>query len=617
MSSLASMSIEDITSMRDAQELNIEYSSIAKDIKKKVVKLKEKYGREVKINDEGDVIINFTDLLRINRVALLLNEKTLIYILYAALNICKSRIQLGDLLRLTREGLISFYNFLTHIPENHRERLSLTKGQSFAFNKSYIIRIHFVKFAEIIPDLKSSFKLPDIKLLVKRYLKELHLPDEFYDYIDRLINYLPPVMKFYLFLPNYEARAVAYIIFTLKVLFGIDGYREIEISRSAKKLNKKLSKIGTESQIFVYEEWREFIAYRDVLLSKYYYPFILSPQYQGNKPYESFLTMLEHVNPENLSTKYKATHNVLDQKRDEKIFNSKNLASKLLSLHEMNELDNEEVPIKHSFSFTPLHDAMTAIINSKIGYKLNKNIIDIDHCTRSCKLFLKPSTELEHLNLKVKIKKCKFPKTYFFKKADSRTISVRKFRVVHDGFDVKEWKNDLKKSDKAAKKEKKKSLFLHHLRRTKTVLSNRLKQKTQEFIDGFLSDDENELTEVCESDEINDPTLDELTATLSKRLPKSCKYDYEMDSQNFTFITPDFNIWHRWIGINDSRQEHFDKQLAELPKKFRWLLAATANIINQEESEVYRQLMIIETEFIKHQRPIELNYAQQSITKQW
>lgn len=38
--------------------------------------------------------------------------------------------------------------------------------------------------------------------------------------------------------PNYEGRAIAYIIVVLKVLFGLDDVTEREISRVTEKINK-------------------------------------------------------------------------------------------------------------------------------------------------------------------------------------------------------------------------------------------------------------------------------------------------------------------------------------------------------------------------------------------
>lgn len=128
LSSLASMSVDDISSMRDDQELDIELSAVAKNMRKKVLRHKERAGKEIKFNHDGEEVITFVDLAHVGGLGLLLNEKTLIYILYSALNICGSQIQLSDLMRFTREGQISLYSFLKHIPEDHRERLSLLKG---------------------------------------------------------------------------------------------------------------------------------------------------------------------------------------------------------------------------------------------------------------------------------------------------------------------------------------------------------------------------------------------------------------------------------------------------------------------------------------------------------
>lgn len=142
LSSLASMSIDDISVMKDDHELEIEYSSFAKNTKQKIEEFKKKKGEEAKRNTEGEIIVYVRDLYRTSQQHMLLTEKTLIYILYSALNICKSRIQFGDLLRMTRERHISFYNFLVHIPENQRDRLSLLQGNT----KTYFLKLFIINF---------------------------------------------------------------------------------------------------------------------------------------------------------------------------------------------------------------------------------------------------------------------------------------------------------------------------------------------------------------------------------------------------------------------------------------------------------------------------------------
>lgn len=92
--------------------------------------------------------------------------------------------------------------------------------------------------------------------------------------IEILIAICPPEMAFKRKLsrptvPNYEARAMAYIVFMLKLLFGIDDKKEYEISQTAKKINEKLGSLDpTRQKLFVWTEWTKYIKIRKILLSK-------------------------------------------------------------------------------------------------------------------------------------------------------------------------------------------------------------------------------------------------------------------------------------------------------------------------------------------------------------
>lgn len=605
MSSLASMSIDEISSARDALELDIEYSQIAKEVRRDVLLQREKTGRDVVVNAE----VKYKDLVRLKQTVLLLNEKTLIYILYCALNICGSKIQLGDLLRFTRESLISFYNFTKHLPEDHNKQLSLTKGQSFAFNKFATIRMLLPKFVAIIPDLDGSFTLPNMPQLVRRYLKELSLPEDLGDFIERLINFMPPNMKSDAskYIPNYEARAVAYILFVLKLLFGIDGYREVEISKSAKKFNNQLKKEGIGSFLFVFEDWREFIAYRDIILSKYYCPYILNRQYEGDTPYASFLAMLEQVQQEILIKKKKNFH-FFEKKRQEKFANTQNLANKLLAMHNKNEINEEEAFYStNEISFTPLHDAFKAIIESSLGSKLNAKIIKSNHRFTTCTYFLKPKSLMNLFKFDIRIKKCIFPKNFTFKKAAVKENKIKFYKVVHDGVTQKAWMEEKKV------KPKEDQLAYHQLnyekilakraaiqQEIKDIRSKRQKAKSrikhEENFFEYLFDDGNK-NKLKPQDEIAD--LNEFDAMFGNT--RECR--------NITFVTPDFNLWHVNAPVIDYTSSSLEEIFPKLPKKFRWLLAVASSTINQSESDVYRQLVIIEREFIKL-KSIELLDAQ-------
>lgn len=60
-------------------------------------------------------------------------------------------------------------------------------------------------------------------------------------YVECIMALSPPSMKFIKSLkrfPNYEGRAMAFVIFVLKLLLGLDGKTEYEISKVTKKLNE-------------------------------------------------------------------------------------------------------------------------------------------------------------------------------------------------------------------------------------------------------------------------------------------------------------------------------------------------------------------------------------------
>lgn len=68
-------------------------------------------------------------------------------------------------------------------------------------------------------------------------------------------------------IPNYEGRAMALLLYALKLLFGIDDVTEDHLS----KLSNQLEKI-TRTQFFNWNIWMEYIEWRKLLISEYHYP---------------------------------------------------------------------------------------------------------------------------------------------------------------------------------------------------------------------------------------------------------------------------------------------------------------------------------------------------------
>ena len=69
----------------------------------------------------------------------------------------------------------------------------------------------------------------------------LSLVEGLISYAERMMAMSPPKMPFdekTACFPNYEGRAMAFIIVVMKMLFGLDDITEYQISRVAEKINR-------------------------------------------------------------------------------------------------------------------------------------------------------------------------------------------------------------------------------------------------------------------------------------------------------------------------------------------------------------------------------------------
>lgn len=123
----------------------------------------------------------------------------------------------------------------------------------------------------------NGFQKPNLASLAERYVLELNLPSQVANYVTTLMGVLPPsfdpVYGIHVY-PRYEVRVMAYIIYVLKLLFGLDDVKERVISQSAIEINKQLSKIAEDhpqpmTPLFVYTDWMEFVELRKVLVAHY------------------------------------------------------------------------------------------------------------------------------------------------------------------------------------------------------------------------------------------------------------------------------------------------------------------------------------------------------------
>lgn len=157
-----------------------------------------------------------------------LTRSLLMAVLGLALNVDRSQLQLADLVRFNREEHIAHANLMQYLPDEldpdcYNETIRRLQGG--AVGSHFELRENTT---DLVRFLKVEVVTPDFHALCKRYLAELCLPVDLMIYIDRLLAAFPPQMKFNegMKVPNYEGRAMAIIIFVLKLLFGLNDSTE-------------------------------------------------------------------------------------------------------------------------------------------------------------------------------------------------------------------------------------------------------------------------------------------------------------------------------------------------------------------------------------------------------
>ncbi|EFN87076.1 hypothetical protein EAI_04977 [Harpegnathos saltator] len=159
-------------------------------------------------------------------------------ILYLALRIHNNAMQLGDMLRYGREGHLSYYKLDHLIPPE----VTLTRNDLNFLSR--VMDVTHKGMRRIIGNMATFLGVtkiicPNFLSLISRYCIELELPKGILLYGERLVALSRPKMNFdkKSCIPNYEGRAMAFIIIVMKILFAMDGITEYEISNFADKVN--------------------------------------------------------------------------------------------------------------------------------------------------------------------------------------------------------------------------------------------------------------------------------------------------------------------------------------------------------------------------------------------
>ncbi|XP_015177405.1 PREDICTED: TATA box-binding protein-associated factor RNA polymerase I subunit B [Polistes dominula] len=291
------------------KEERISFNKFAKEEKKKITKLSKNvsYIKRVKYREKHTTSQYKTGPYVITGIKLWA-------IIYLAMRIHKEPIQLGDMLRFAREGHMSYYKLDHLIPSevklSQNDVNFLTQNTEITHKGIRKIAARMAKFIGI-----RKLSSPNLLPLISRYCQELALPRGILLYAERFIALSPPTMIFDFKkadIPNYEARAMAFIIVVLKILFGLDGITEYTISKIAEHINIVGNKHNVlDKKLFSFYEWQRYIECRKNILVNKHYPTKLkyNPTLPlSNNMYLNFMDFInskkERENPEIINYKH-------------------------------------------------------------------------------------------------------------------------------------------------------------------------------------------------------------------------------------------------------------------------------------------------------------------------
>uniref|UniRef100_A0A182JKY3 Rrn7/TAF1B C-terminal cyclin domain-containing protein n=1 Tax=Anopheles atroparvus TaxID=41427 RepID=A0A182JKY3_ANOAO len=199
-------------------------------------------------------------------------KSVIVSILALALNQAGSPIQIGDILRWINEG---------HLPFHDLEQLLPDELDPACYSET-LIHLSTPNMAEmrsvaslLSRDLGIIAVEPDLRDLCRRYLDELALPQDLDPYIVKLIAIGPTIKQdgTYTHFPAYEQHAMKYILFVMKLLFGLDGVIETKMDALSEKVNNRLSETPEKyPKLFVWHEWQQYVAMRGTILEQLHYP---------------------------------------------------------------------------------------------------------------------------------------------------------------------------------------------------------------------------------------------------------------------------------------------------------------------------------------------------------
>ncbi|KAL0811535.1 hypothetical protein ABMA28_009922 [Loxostege sticticalis] len=230
----------------------------------------------------------YKKLLKMNALIQLdyIKKGHLFSLIYIALQLDRNDFHFSDLLRFIKQGYFDIENCEKYVPKEIKTKAIPDWGK---FRRSHIwMKDMEVYIMSIYKCLKVVPLVPDLKVLVHRYAKELCLPNDFKNLVFSLIHLLPcdylkleyKDMRSLGRIPLYECIVMSYFLVAFKMLFGLDDDYELRLSDAVEKINDdnchlKSYNLGSgdsepTDRLFSFREWCNFIQLRKLVLCKNY-----------------------------------------------------------------------------------------------------------------------------------------------------------------------------------------------------------------------------------------------------------------------------------------------------------------------------------------------------------
>ncbi|XP_033324904.2 TATA box-binding protein-associated factor RNA polymerase I subunit B [Megalopta genalis] len=351
-------SVQSSSGKSSDNEGRLQFSSHAKEETRKIKKLSKHVPKNKRVNYKAKHI---STQYKIGPH--IITPMRLWAILYLALRIHNQPIQLGDMLRYGREGHLSYYK-LDHLlpPEvslSKSEIHFLTPNVEITHRGMRRLTASMAKFLGVW-----EVVCPDFLPLVNRYCQELGLPRGIQLYIERLIALTVPKMTFTKeksHIPNYEGRAMAFIIVVLKTLFALDDITEYQISRISEKINSMAIPLGLlNEKLFSFREWQDYVEGRKTILTHSHFPTRIKYCPNTNGVDDLYIKFLEFVTSK-------------ADKKEPDVKNSKHCLSEELvqamTKYIANLSSNDDTPKAIDIfppSLTPLHSYLQYLLDNPL-----------------------------------------------------------------------------------------------------------------------------------------------------------------------------------------------------------------------------------------------------------